>query len=213
MSFYATLAADCLVAILLVATIVSSLRLSRRIAGLKADEAAMRQTVGDLVVATATAERAITGLRAALAECDRTLAERLDGAERSCAELAAHVEAGQGVIARIGAIVMQSQSARSPEPRRAEPRRDEPHLAEPHLAEPRHFEPSLGERRPTLAHLAAAPAVAAALRAAAPGPERAEAGAARAGAIVSNGDRIGATLAAAQAISERALERIRARAA
>lgn len=190
MSLYATLAADCLVAILLVATIVSSLRLSRRIAGLKADEAAMRQTVGDLVVATASAERAITGLRAALVECDRTLAERLDGAERSCAALAEHVRAGEGVIARIGAIVTQSQAARSQEPRPAEPR--------------------ASALRPAVTPLAPVPVAA---RPAAPAAERDEAGASLASAVVSNGDRIGAALAAAQAISERALERIRARAA
>jgi hypothetical protein len=34
-----------------------------------------RQTIGDLMVATESAERAISGLRSTLAECDRTLAE------------------------------------------------------------------------------------------------------------------------------------------
>ena len=64
MSLFTTLAADALVAILLTATIVTSVRLSRRISGLKADEAAMRKTIGDLVAASAAAERAIAGLRA-----------------------------------------------------------------------------------------------------------------------------------------------------
>lgn len=82
MSLLVTLVADVLVAVLLVATIVSSVRLSRRIAKLKADETALRQTIGDLVTASATAERAIIGLRATLDECDRTLAERLGTAER-----------------------------------------------------------------------------------------------------------------------------------
>ena len=82
MSLIVTLAADILVAILLVATIVSSVRLSRRITKLKADEAALRQTIGDLVMASSTAERAIVGLRATLDECDRTLADRLSTAER-----------------------------------------------------------------------------------------------------------------------------------
>ena len=77
MSLLVTLAADGLVAVLLVATIVSSMKLSRRIAQLKGDEAALRQTIGDLMVATATAERAIAGLRTTLDECDRTLADRL----------------------------------------------------------------------------------------------------------------------------------------
>ncbi|HEX8417464.1 MAG TPA: DUF6468 domain-containing protein, partial [Methylobacterium sp.] len=87
MSLLVTLVADVLVAVLLVATIVSSVGLSRRIAKLKADEVALRQTIGDLVVASATAERAISGLRATLDECDRTLAERLGTAERYAADL------------------------------------------------------------------------------------------------------------------------------
>ena len=70
------------IAVLLVASIVSSMRLSGRITKLKADEAALRQTIGDLVMASSTAERAIVGLRATLDECDRTLADRLGTAGR-----------------------------------------------------------------------------------------------------------------------------------
>lgn len=157
MTFFVSFAADILVAILLVATIASSVRLSRRISKLKADEAALRTTIGDLVVASATAERAIAGLRATLDECDRTLAERLGTAERYSADIAAHVEAGESVIARIAAIV--------------------------------------GQARPA----AAAPAPA-------PRPAAIE-------AAPANGERVGAALAAAHALSERALDRLRARAA
>ena len=120
MSLLVTLAADGLVAVLLVATIVSSIKLSRRIAQLKGDEAALRQTIGDLMVATSTAERAIAGLRSTLDECDRTLAERLGTAERYAADIAAQVEAGEGVIARIGAIVTQMRGA-APRPVAPEP--------------------------------------------------------------------------------------------
>ncbi|UMY15868.1 DUF6468 domain-containing protein [Methylobacterium organophilum] len=158
MTLFVSLAADILVAILLVATIATSLKLSRRITTLKADEAAMRQTIGDLVVASATAERAITGLRATLDDCDRTLAERLAAAERGSAELAAQVRAGEQVVARIGAIVANARAASAAE---------------------------------------AAPA-----RIVEPMPEAA-----------GNGERLGAALAAAQALSERALDRLRARAA
>lgn len=172
MSLFVTLAADVLVAVLLVATIVSCLRLSKRIVVLKADEAAMRQTIGDLVVATANAERAIKGLRAALDECDRTLADRLDAGGKLCAELVEQVGAGEGVVARIGAIVAQAGGgqvrAAAPTPR----------------VEP---DPLVAIRRP--------------VPVAQPEPPR------------GNGERISATLAAAQAMSERALGRIRARAA
>ena len=167
MSLFVTLTADILVAILLVASIGTSIRLSRRIARLKADEAALRQTIGDLVVASATAERAIAGLRATLDECDRTLAERLGTAERYSADLAAHVEAGEGVISRIGAIVtsMKGQAPREPAPR----------------------EPAPEDRLPAATVAAAA--------------------------LPGNTERLGAALAAARALADRANERLRAKAA
>lgn len=171
MSLLVTLAADILVAILLVASIVSSVRLSRRITRMKADESALRQTIGDLVVASATAERAITGLRATLDECDRTLAERLGTAERYAVDLAAHVQAGETVIARISAIVSQAhQPASRPVAAPA---------VEHHPAELR-------------------PVPVAEKAATASGP---------------NGERLGAAAAAALAMSERALGRLRSRAA
>lgn len=100
-----TLIADMLVACLLVATIITCYVLAKRIERLKADEAAMRQTIGALISATDTAERAIAGLKLTLGDCDRTLAERLRTAERYAADLAAQIEAGQGVMDRISQIV------------------------------------------------------------------------------------------------------------
>jgi hypothetical protein len=94
MSTFINLAADLLLAILLVSAIVSSVALSRRITRLKADESAMRKTVGDLIVASETAERAIAGLRTTLGDCDRTLADRLRTAERYAADLSGQVAAG-----------------------------------------------------------------------------------------------------------------------
>ncbi len=100
-----TLIADALVASLLVATIITCYVLAKRIERMKADEAGMRQTVGALIAATDTAERAIAGLKLTLGDCDRTLAERLQTAERYAADLAAQIEAGQVVMDRIGQIV------------------------------------------------------------------------------------------------------------
>jgi hypothetical protein len=100
-----TLIADALVASLLVATIITCYVLAKRIERLKADEASMRQTVGALIAATDTAERAIAGLKLTLGDCDRTLAERLQTAERYAADLAAQIDAGQVVMDRIGQIV------------------------------------------------------------------------------------------------------------
>lgn len=100
-----TLIADALVACLLVATIITCYILAKRIERLKADESSMRQTIGALVSATDTAERAIAGLKSTLGDCDRTLAERLRTAERYAADLTAQVEAGQSVMERISQIV------------------------------------------------------------------------------------------------------------
>jgi hypothetical protein len=113
MSTILNLVADFLVAILLVATIVSSVGLSRRITRLKADEVAMRTTISELMHATETAERAIAGLRTTLGDCDRTLADRLRTAERYAADLASQVEAGETVMERIAQIVDASRHVAS----------------------------------------------------------------------------------------------------
>lgn len=109
MSATITLVADLLVAILLVATISSSIVLSRRITRLKADESTMRRTTEELMRASESAERAIAGLRSTLGDCDRTLAERLRTAERYAADLAAQVEAGTNVMTRISRVVQSSR--------------------------------------------------------------------------------------------------------
>lgn len=168
MSLFVTLAADMLVAVLLAATIVTSLRLSGRIGQMKGDEAALRQTIGDLMVATGTAERAIAGLRAAIDDADRTLNASLDAATARSAELKLQVEAGETVVTRIGAIVAQMRAV----PARPEPAPAPQVVVEPELQPLRRPEPSSP-----------------------------------------NGERLGAAAAAALAMSERALARVRARAA
>ncbi len=119
MSLTLALIADVLVGVLLVATIGACIVLSRRIERLKADEGALRRTIGDLVAATDNAERAIGGLKGTLAETDRTLAERLRTAERYAADLAAQISAGEQVLARIAQIVEASRLA-PPAPANAE---------------------------------------------------------------------------------------------
>lgn len=108
--------ADVLVAILLVATIISSVRLSGRITRLKADETAMRHTIGELMLASETAERAIAGLRTTLGDCDRTLADRLRTAERYAADLASQVEAGETIMSRFAQAVETSRQIPAPAP-------------------------------------------------------------------------------------------------
>lgn len=105
------IAADILVVVLLVATIATSVRLSGRIAQLKADESALRSTIAELVGATGMAERAIGGLRATVAECDRSLAERLRAAEAHSAELSRILGEGESVLTRIEHFVHVTRRA------------------------------------------------------------------------------------------------------
>lgn len=125
MSFTISLIADVLVAVLLVATIITCIVLSKRIERLKADEGAMRRTIGELLAATDSAERAISGLKTTLGHCDKTLAERLRTAERYAADLTAQVEAGEKVIERISKIVDASRLV-APAPANAETQETSP---------------------------------------------------------------------------------------
>ena len=106
--------AEILVAVLLVATVVTSIRLSRRISRMQSDEAAMRATIVELMKATETAERAIAGLRTTLGDCEKTLGERLRVAERYASDLAEQVEAGENVMNRMMSIVESSRQAMQP---------------------------------------------------------------------------------------------------
>lgn len=114
MSFTIALIADFLVAVLLVATIGTCIVLSRRIERLKADEGAMRRTIGELIGATDNAERAIAGLKITLGETDKTLAERLRTAERYAADLAAQIDSGEQLLGRITRIVEASRLVAPP---------------------------------------------------------------------------------------------------
>ncbi|TGD98958.1 DUF6468 domain-containing protein [Methylobacterium nonmethylotrophicum] len=200
MSLIVSILADLLVAILLAACIATSVSLGRRITRLKGDEAAMRQTIGDLMGATESAERAIAGLRSTLAECDRTLAERLRLAERTNADLAAQLKAGDEVLSRIGRIVSQA---------RATAPADMASVGMTPAAQAAYVQAAFAPAQapvPAQASVQApapvAPAPAAPVPPPAPEPRP-----------VSTGERLGAAAAAARALSERALSRLQAQAA
>lgn len=122
---------ESLVAILLLLTILYCVRLNSQIKRLKADEKAMQMTVGELVAASETAERAIAGLKTTAREADETLGERLRAAEQVSAEIARQTEAGNEVISRIAQIVgargALSGGAKPPEPKPAAPAAPDPH--------------------------------------------------------------------------------------
>ncbi|KMO39438.1 hypothetical protein VQ02_09880 [Methylobacterium variabile] len=209
MSLIVSILADLLVAVLLVACIVTSVGLGRRITRLKADEAAMRQTIGDLMGATESAERAIAGLRTTLAECDRTLAERLRLAERTNADLAAQLQAGDEVLSRIGRIVAQARAAAPTEMAAPAASAQAAAFAQAFAQAPA----AQGAGAPAAqgpvvqgpvvqGPVAQAPAAPAPVPPPAPEPRP-----------VSTSERLGAAAAAARALSERALSRLQAQAA
>jgi hypothetical protein len=93
-----------LVAILLMFTIGYCMMLNRRLKLLRGDEDALRATIAELVTATEIAERAIGGLKVAARECEIGLGERLNRAERVCAELDRKLAAGKDVVGHLSQI-------------------------------------------------------------------------------------------------------------
>jgi hypothetical protein len=78
---------ESLVAVLLMLTIGYCMMLNRRLKLLRADEGALRVTIGELITATEIAERAIAGLKVTARDCELGLGERLTRAERVTADL------------------------------------------------------------------------------------------------------------------------------
>lgn len=103
-------ALETFVAILLIVTVGTCIKLEKRLAQLRLNEAEMRKTVQDLFSATERAERAITTIKSAIEECDSALADRLGAAERQSQELTRRVREGGEVLQRIGRIVAAGKS-------------------------------------------------------------------------------------------------------
>jgi len=112
---------ELVVVVLLGFTVIYCIRLDRRLQRLRADEKSMRQTVMDLGISTDRAERTIDGLRKVLAECDRTLGDRLRRAADASEELDEAVRHGGDVIERIGRIVGATQPAAAEPAARSQP--------------------------------------------------------------------------------------------
>jgi hypothetical protein len=95
---------EALVAVLLLLTILYCVRLNAQLKRLKADEGALRRTIGELVTATETAERAIAGLKTTVKESEETLAERLRAAEQFSNDIVRYTDAGGEVLSRLAQI-------------------------------------------------------------------------------------------------------------
>ena len=112
-NFYG-LVIECLVAILLLLTIGYCVLLNRRLARLRADEGSFKATIAEIVSATASAERAIAGLKMTVRDCDNTLGERLRASDAVSESLADELSRGEQLLSRVARIVAAAHESRRP---------------------------------------------------------------------------------------------------
>jgi hypothetical protein len=101
---YYSLIIEGLVAVLLGLTIGYCVVLNKRLIRLKADESALRGTIGELVTATEFAERAIKNLRSITQETNATLGEGLRASLDVTRDLDDQIARGEQVLDRIAQI-------------------------------------------------------------------------------------------------------------
>jgi hypothetical protein len=95
---------ESLVAILLVMTISYCFMLNRRLKRFKADEQSLKATISELITATEIAERAISGLKHTVHDCDQNIGDRLRTAERYSADIASQIVVGEAILHRLSQI-------------------------------------------------------------------------------------------------------------
>ena len=100
---------ESMVAILLLLTIGYCIVLNSRLKLLKADEQALKATISELITATEIAERAITGLKLTVRDCDLSLGERLRAAEQLSGEIAGQLDDGKAVLERLTRIALAAR--------------------------------------------------------------------------------------------------------
>lgn len=104
------LAVELLVAVLLAVTIGYCALLNQRLKRLRADEAALKGMVAELVKASEAAGEAVAEYRQISKECDETLGERLKDAQHFGRFITREVERGEAVLERLARL---SEAARA----------------------------------------------------------------------------------------------------
>jgi hypothetical protein len=112
MSNSIALTIESLVAVLLAVTILYCWILNRRLMRLRADESALKAMIAELVVSTDIAERAIAGLKKAVADNDELLGEKLARADSLTHSLSAQLDQGEEVLQRLTMIASAARPAR-----------------------------------------------------------------------------------------------------
>lgn len=113
MSNMVALTIESLVAVLLAITIGYCWLLNRRLMKLRADESALKAMIAELVTATDIAQRAISGLKEVVGECDATLGDRLARAETLSNRLDAQIDQSEEVVDRLKQIAQAGRIAAS----------------------------------------------------------------------------------------------------
>lgn len=96
---------ESMVSLLLALTIIYCALLNRQIRRLKTDESALKATISELMQATALAERAISGLKNTVHDCDQGLGDRLRNAQAVSAGLEKQLAAGEALLGRFARLV------------------------------------------------------------------------------------------------------------
>jgi hypothetical protein len=113
---------ESLVAFLLLCTIGYCVLLNRRLKLFKADEMSLKTTISELMAATASAERAIAGLKLTVRDCEQGLGERLNAAERLSAEMDRQMDVGEMLLSRLSRIVLAAQPTQAAQEGAANPK-------------------------------------------------------------------------------------------
>src|ERR1700687_6467364 len=103
------IAIESLVAILLLLTISYGILSTARLKRLKADEHALKATIGELITATEIAERAIGGLKHTVRDVNENLGSQLTAATQMSAHLKSQLAEGDGIIRRLSKIAVAAR--------------------------------------------------------------------------------------------------------
>lgn len=120
MSNYLGFMIECLVAVLLVWTIVYCRILNKRLKALKADEQSLKATISELITATEIAERAIGGLKLTVRECDQTLGSQLSEASDLAGSLGKQIAVGTEILKRLCDIAVAARATADHAPVKAD---------------------------------------------------------------------------------------------
>jgi hypothetical protein len=105
MSHTLGLVIESLVAVLLLLTIGYCWLLNKRLLRLKADEASLKATIGELITVTEIAERAIGGLKLTVREVNENLGRDIAAASALSEQLKKQLGEGDNVLRRLSKIV------------------------------------------------------------------------------------------------------------